>query len=120
MSVANIKIGQSGSAVRAVLADVAPDECAEFEAEFHATMAEVDDNFDTSRVDALVRRWWARAVVLLNPDPEADATWERVKAGDTSDLVEQWRPQPDGVQHVYRKDPRGQWVFLHTRPAVEV
>ncbi|MGH3903333.1 MAG: DUF6247 family protein [Pseudonocardiaceae bacterium] len=67
MSVANIKIGRSGSAVRAVLADVAPDECAEFEAEFHATMAEVDDNFDTSRVDALVRRWWARAVVLLNP-----------------------------------------------------
>ncbi len=54
------------------------------------------------------------------PDPEADAAWERVKAGDTSDLVEQWRPQPDGVQHVYRKDLRGQWVFVHTQPTVEV
>lgn len=29
MSVANIKIDKSGSAIRAVLADIAPDECAE-------------------------------------------------------------------------------------------
>lgn len=83
-------------------------------------MAEVDDNFDTSRVDALVRRWWARAVVLFDPDPAADAAWERIKAGDPSDLVEQWRPQPDGSDHVYRKDTRGQWVFSHTLPAAEV
>jgi Family of unknown function (DUF6247) len=120
MSMTNIKLDQSGAAVRAVLADLAPAECVEFEAEFHTTMAEVDDDFDTSRVDALVRRWWARAVVLRNPDPAANAAWERIKAGDTSDLVEQWRPQADGSQHVYRKDTLGKWVFSHIQSVVEV
>ena len=66
-----------------------------------------------------MRRWWARATVLLDPDPEADAAWERIKTGDTSDLVEQWRPQADGSQHVYRKDALGRWGFSHIRPAVE-
>lgn len=111
MSVANTQLDRSGAAVRAVLADLAPAECAQFEAEFHTTMAEVDDDFDTSRMDTLVRRWWARAIVLLSPDPSADVAWERIKAGDTSDLVEQWRPQADGSQHIYRKDALGRWTL---------
>lgn len=69
---------------------------------FHIAMAEADDDFDTSRVDELIGRWWARAMVLLNPDPEADAAWERIKAGDESDIVEEWRHAPDGSRHVYR------------------
>jgi hypothetical protein len=48
-----------------------------------------DDDFDTSCMDALLGRWWACALALLNPDSDADAAWERVKAGDTSDLVEE-------------------------------
>lgn len=111
-------IDRSGPAIRTVLADLAPQECAEFEGEFRRALAEADDDFDTSRVDALIGRWWARAIVLLNPDPEADAAWERIKADDTSELVKQWRPQPDGSQRVYRKTANG-WEFSHVQPATQ-
>ena len=111
-------IDRSGPAIRTVLADLTPQECAEFEAEFHRALAQTDEDFDTSRVDALIGRWWARAIVLLNPDPEADAAWERIKADDTSDLLKQWRPQPDGSQHVYRKTADG-WKFSHVQPAAQ-
>lgn len=113
-----VTIDRSGPAIRTVLADLAPQECAEFEAEFRRALAEADEDFDTSRVDALIGRWWARAIVLLNPDPEANAAWERIKAGDTSDLVEQWRPQPDGSQRVYRQTAGG-WAFSRVQPAVQ-
>jgi hypothetical protein len=114
-----MSIERSGAAIRAVLVEHAPQLCAEFEAEFHTTMAEADDDFDTSRVDALLGRWWARAFVLLNPDPEADAAWERIKAGDTTDLVEEWRTQPDGSQHVYRRNASGEWTFSYVRSTAE-
>ncbi len=118
MTTPTTTIDRSGPAIRTVLADLAPQECAEFEAEFRRALAEADEDFDTSHVDALIGRWWARTIVLLNPDLEADAAWERIKAGDTSDLVEQWRPQPDGSQHVYRKTADG-WTFSHVQPAVQ-
>lgn len=110
-------IERNAPAIRQVLGELAPEECARFEAEFHTAMAEADDDFDTSRVDALISRWWARAIVLADPDPVADATWERIKAGDTTDVVAEWRRQPDGSQHVHRKGLDGEWVFSHVQPA---
>jgi hypothetical protein len=111
-------VNRSGPAIRAVLTDLAPQEGAEFETEFRRALAETDEDFDTSRVDALIGRWWARAIVLLNPDLAADTAWERIKAGDASDLVAQWRPQPDGSQRVYRKIA-DRWVFSHIQPTVQ-
>jgi hypothetical protein len=83
----------------------------QFVAEFHTAMAETDDDFDTDRITRMVGRWWAQAVVLLHPDPDADAAHARLKAGDSSDLVAEWRPQPDGSQHIYRRTADDRWEF---------
>jgi hypothetical protein len=45
--------------------------------------------------------------------------WVRIKAGDESDIVEQWRLLPDGSHDVYRKNAADEWTFSHRRPAVE-
>lgn len=113
MSVSATKIERSGPAVRAALAELAPEECARFEAEFRSALAASRDDFDGQRVQDVIGRWWARANVLLAPDPIAEATWGRIKAGDTTDLVSEWRPQDDGSQHVYRRADDGPWGFSH-------
>jgi hypothetical protein len=100
---------RTAKAVREALAELAPEECSRFEAEFHRAIVETDDDFDTDRITKLIGRWWAMA----NPDPVADAILARIKAGDTSDIVVEWRAQPDGSQQVYRKTPDGEWVFSH-------
>lgn len=99
--------------MRAALAELAPDECAQFEAEFRAALEAASTDFDAQRIQDLVGRWWARAQVLIDPDPAADAAWERIKAGDASELVEEWRPQDDGSYRVYRKAGEDDWVFSH-------
>lgn len=108
-------IERTGPAVRAALAGLAPSKCARFEADFRRALAASHDDFDAERVQDVIGRWWARALVLARPDPAVDAAWERIKAGATSDLVEEWRAQQDGSQHVYRKAANGDWVFTHTR-----
>lgn len=100
---------RTADAVRHVLAAHRPDLHDEFVSEFHTTIAETDDDFDTDRITRLVGRWWAQALVLLRPDPETEAVHARLAAGDESDLVESWHPQPDGSQHVYRRDRAGGW-----------
>lgn len=106
-------IDRSGPAIRATLAEHAPAERAQFEREFHAALDDAGDTFDASPVDTLIGRWWARAIALLNPDPAADAAWQRIQAGDFSDVSAEWRGQPDGSQHVYRPDGAGGWAFSH-------
>lgn len=102
---------RTGAAVREVLAEHRPDLHDTFVAEFHTAIAETDDDFDTERITRLIGRWWAQAAVLLNPDPETDTIQARLAAGDDSDLVECWQPQPDGSQHVYRRDRGGDWAL---------
>lgn len=112
-------IPRNAAAVRRVLAEHDRDLHEQFVAEFHTAIAETDDDFDTDRIERLVGRWWAVAMVQLHPDPEAEAAWARIKAGDTSDLVEEWRPQPDGSQHVYRRSD-DRWEFDRVLPAEQV
>ncbi len=81
-------VERSGPAIRAVLAKLAPDELAEFEAEFRIALADADDTFDLAPVNQVLDRWWARAHLRLHP-PTADerAAVERARRHDFSGLV---------------------------------
>lgn len=62
--------------------DASPDEVPDFEAEFHTALAETDDDFDVSRIDRLIGRWWRIAHLRLNPIAEEErAAAERAAAG---------------------------------------
>ena len=111
-----VTIPRTAAAVRHILVEHRPDLCEAFAAEFHAVMSATDADFDTTRIDRLVGRWWAQACALLNPDPEVEAAHARLKAEDNSDLVESWHRQPDGSQHVYRRGADGAWVFDRVIP----
>jgi hypothetical protein len=77
----------TGPSIRAVLAEVAPDDLVDFEAEFRCALAEADDNFDLSHVQAVINKWWGRAHLRLHP-PTTDelAAVARVAAGDETGL----------------------------------
>jgi Family of unknown function (DUF6247) len=112
-------IDRTGPAVREALFLLDSQAGIRFEAEFHAAIAEAQVDFDVTRITDVVDRWWAYAIAEANPDPEADATWMRIKAGGESDIVEQWRLLPDSSHDVYRKNATGEWVFSYHRPALE-
>jgi hypothetical protein len=77
-----IKVERTGPAIRAALLEASPDEVPDFEAEFHIALAEADDDFDVSRIDRVIGRWWRIAHLRLNPIPEEErAQAERAAAG---------------------------------------
>lgn len=81
------ELPRSGPEIRAVLAELSPDELPEFEAEFRIALAEADEDFDLDRVLAVIYRWRARAYMRLHPPtPEELAMLERVRNGDFSGL----------------------------------
>lgn len=112
----NIVIPRTGPAIRAALIEHSPEDVDQFEAEFHIAMAEADDDFDLSRVSLVISRWWGLAMVRANPDPEAEAAWGRIKAGDEIDLAIERRRRPDGSIFVYSQNEAGQWQYSHTIP----
>ncbi|PBA69032.1 DUF6247 family protein [Mycobacterium avium] len=78
-----VRVQRTGPAVRAALAEVAPDELPEFEAEFRIALAEADDDFDLTRVGRVLDRWWGRLHLRLNPPTSAEkAIVEQVARGD--------------------------------------
>lgn len=80
---AYITVERTGPAIRAALMQASPDEVPDFEAEFHTALAEADDDFDVSRIDRLIGRWWRIAHLRLNPIPDEErAQAERAAAGD--------------------------------------
>lgn len=84
------RIQRSGPAIRAALAQAAPDELSEFEAEFRIALAEADDDFDLERVDRVLNRWWGRAHLRLNPPTAVErAVVEQVARGDFRNLAAQ-------------------------------
>lgn len=111
-----IVVPRTAPAIKAALIEHSPEDLDRFETEFHTAMAEADDDFDLSRVSLVISRWWGRAMVRANPDPKAEAVWERIKAGDEIDLAIERRRRPDGSIFVYRKDETGGWVYSHTIP----
>lgn len=77
-----IKVERTGPAIRAALREASPHEVPDFEAEFHTALAEADDDFDVSRIDRLIGRWWRIAHLRLNPIPDEErAQAERAAAG---------------------------------------
>lgn len=93
------KIERSGQAIRAVLAELAPQECAQFEAEFRQGIARASETFDLALVEAVLDRWWRIAVIRANPLSEQEtAQLTRARAGDFTGLR--------------TRDEHGNWVRL--------
>ncbi|MGP4015291.1 DUF6247 family protein [Saccharopolyspora sp. 5N708] len=109
----HVVVDRTGPAIRRTLSETDPESGFEFEREFHQAMAESDDDFDLNRVQQVVDRWWPVACLAANPAPYVNEVHERIKNGDESVFSGAWRPQPDGTNHVYRRDPDGNWVFSH-------
>lgn len=77
-----IKVERTGPAIHSALREASPDEVPDFEAEFRTALAEADDDFDVSRIDRVIGRWWRIAHLRLNPIPEEErAQAERAAAG---------------------------------------
>ncbi len=99
MSVATTKIERSGPAIRAALAELAPDECTQFEAEFQQATGQAAEMFDLAVVEAVLDRWWGIAAIRANPLSEQERDHlARARAGDVTGLL--------------ARDERGNWVRL--------
>ncbi|MCI2417104.1 DUF6247 family protein [Saccharopolyspora sp. K220] len=106
-------VDRTGPAIHRTLSELDPENCVEFEREFHQAMAESDDDFDLDRVQKVINRYWAVACAAANPAPYVNEVLERIKNGDESVFGEEWRPQADGTNHVYRRNAEGNWAFSH-------
>lgn len=83
-----VPVQRSGPAIQAALAQAAPHELPEFEAELRIALAEADEDLDLARVDHVLNRWWGRAHLRLNPPtPEEKAVISQVAAGDFHNLA---------------------------------
>ncbi|RJQ87666.1 DUF6247 family protein [Amycolatopsis panacis] len=80
---------RSAAAVREALRALNADDLAEFERDFHRTMAEAEDSFDLTPVHEVVGFWHGRALRHLNPEigEYTAGVIERLGAGDESDLA---------------------------------
>ena len=99
MTSATTKIERSGPVIRAALAEFAPDECAQFEAEFQQAIAQASETFDLAPLDAMLDRWWGIAAIRANPLSQQErAQVERAR---------------DGVfDGLWARDEDGNWVQL--------
>ena len=99
MTTATTRIERSGPAVRAALAQLSPEECAQFEAEFAQATARAGAECDLAPAQQVLDRWWGIAVIRANPlsDHEQaqlararegvfDGLWERGDHGDWHQL----------------------------------
>lgn len=78
-----VRVDRTGPSIRAALAAASPDELPDFEAEFHIALAEADDDFDTSRIEQVLTRWWGVAHLRLNPPTaEERAVADMLGTGD--------------------------------------
>ncbi len=87
-TVTTVTVQRSGPAVRASLAEHAPAECSQFEAELRDALARASADLDLTRVDAVLTRWHARATIVANPlTPVEEALVQRARAGDFTGLL---------------------------------
>jgi hypothetical protein len=99
MTASTTKIERSAPAIRAVLAEVSPPECARFEAEFAESLARASAEFDLAPAEAVLDRWWGIAVIRVNPLSEREAA--QVAAAKAGELT--------GLR---ARDEHGNWVQL--------
>jgi Family of unknown function (DUF6247) len=90
-------VERTGTAIRAALAPSDPDGAARFEAQLRAALADAATSLDLSEVEAVLTRWHAIAVMLVNPlTPGERDQLTRARAGDAHGLRE--------------RDPHGVWT----------
>lgn len=76
-------VEHSGPAIRAVLAEVSPAECAQFERDFLRAMARAGEQFDVRPVVRVLDRWQAVAATRANPLSDSERQLvARAKGGD--------------------------------------
>lgn len=82
------KIERSGPAIRAVLAELSPDECARFEGEFQEASERAGQTFDLAPLSAVLDRWWGIAAIRSNPLSEAERDQvARARSGDETGWI---------------------------------
>lgn len=84
-----VLLERSGPVIRAVLAEIAPDDLVDFEAEFRCALATADDDFDLAPVNEVMNKWWACAHLHMYPPTEEEsAAVVRARAGDYTGMYE--------------------------------
>ncbi|MGQ0479489.1 MAG: DUF6247 family protein [Pseudonocardia sp.] len=93
------KIERSGPAIRAALGEVSPGECAQFEAELAAALAQASAELDLTPAEEVLDRWWGIAAIRANPLTTAEREQvARARGGDFTGLWE--------------RDEAGNWIQL--------
>lgn len=88
-------VERSGPGIRAALAEHAPARCAQFETDLRDALTAAAQDLDLTRVEAVLARWYPRAVMAANPlTAQEREQVERVRAGDLSGLRVR---NPDGA-----------------------
>ncbi|HYZ07575.1 MAG TPA: DUF6247 family protein [Pseudonocardiaceae bacterium] len=98
MTTATTRIKRSGPAIRALLGEVSPDECAQFEAEFAQALARAGAEFDLAPAEAVLDRWWGD-----RGDPCESAVGAGARAG---------RARQGLFDGLWERDEAGNWVQL--------
>jgi len=99
MTSATTKTERSGPVISAVLTEFAPDECAQFEAEFQQAIAQASEMFDLAPLDAMLDEWWGIAAIRADPLSEQERA--------------QVKRARDGVfDGLWARDEDGNWVQL--------
>jgi hypothetical protein len=99
MTASTTKIERSAPAIRAVLAEVSPGECAQFEVEFAEGLGRASAELDLAPVETVLDRWWGIAAIRVNPLSEEETA--RVAAAKNGDFT--------GLR---TRDEHGNWVTL--------
>lgn len=81
---------RSGPGIRAALAQWAPDECQQFEAEFQQALSAAGTTFSLVDAEAVIDRWWRIAVIRAQPlNAEEQEQLRRARSGDFPGLLVQ-------------------------------
>lgn len=84
-----VTIERSGPAVRAALAQHAPQDCARFENELRDALHRAQTDLDVTGVEQVLHRWHAVATLAANPLSDLELTQlARARAGDVTGLRE--------------------------------
>lgn len=87
MTATSGRIERTGPAIRAALAELAPQELARFETEFRQAAQAAGERVDLAPVDAVLDRWWGAVALYANPLSETEErALFRARTGDFTGL----------------------------------